>query len=124
MLALTMAAKFDRVLWLGPQPKNPRRQAVLQELLQLLEFPGAPDNAYAPDASLRQLALGNLEDWMAKPDAWPKPDGVHIYVGVLFSELPSSGDLLRLYDENQLSFILCDDCEVKNLREALGDLLD
>lgn len=118
-----MTVKFDRVLWLGPLPKNSRREGLLRDLCQLLEFQGPTGNTFGPAAGVRQLALGNFEDWQQNSNAWPKPDGVEVYVGVFFTEPPSSGELLRLYDESHLSFILCDDAQVADLREALDDLL-
>ena len=129
MIALSPSTKtaFEKVLWLGPAPSNKAREALLANLLKFLgleqgiEYKKLGD----PIATLPQqktLYLGNFEDFVAS-SSWPESDSKLSFLGLFVKHVPESTVLLTHYQNKELSFLLGEQTQVSDLKEALEDLL-
>ncbi|MEZ4815390.1 MAG: hypothetical protein R3A80_09340 [Bdellovibrionota bacterium] len=110
---------FERLIWKGMPPSNKAREAQLAQLCEFLGYEGSLESELSEGAN-RQLMLGNLEDY---DPSWPRADSKSLYVGLFCDKYPHSADLLKSYEENQVTFYLNEKTDLQNLSEFLSDLL-
>lgn len=109
---------FDSVIWKGAAPHNKVREELLAQLCQFLGY-GQPLATELGQGS-RQLILGNAEDY---DTSWPRADGKNLFIGLFCKEFPKSDSLLKVFEENSVSFYLQENLKLEDAEEFLTDLL-